>query len=105
LRCRRPIRAGRHAGPHRSAGERQVSTKGKEVPAVYAAPNGPIVADKPCYIPGSTLPYVAGEKATFSVNGQPAKEYTCQKDGTWTALRVLDWRVPTAPIGTGVLTP
>lgn len=75
------------------------------VPAVYAAPNGPIVADKPCYIPGSTLPYVTGEKATFSVNGQPAKEYTCQKDGTWTALRVLDWRVPTAPIGTGVLTP
>ena len=58
------------------------------VTGAHAESNGgPISPNKPCYIPGSDLPYVTGEKATFSLNGQPAKEHTCQKDGTWTAIQ------------------
>ena len=74
------------------------------VPGAQAEPNGPVVANKPCYIPGSDLPYVTGEKATFSLNGQPAKEHTCRPSGTWTAIVVSPWRPPTAPIGGGVFT-
>ena len=75
------------------------------VPGAHAESKEPIVADQPCYIPGSDLPYVTGEKATFSLNGQPAKEHTCKKDGTWTAIVVSPWKPPTAPIGGGVFTP
>jgi hypothetical protein len=82
-----------------------IAVSGPLAPGAHAESKGPVVADKPCYIPGSSLPYVTGEKATFSVNGQPAREYTCQKDGTWTASRVLDWQPPVAPIGPGVLAP
>ncbi len=69
---------------------------------VQAADNGGgISAAKPCYIPGSTLPYVTGEKATFSKDGQPAKAHTCQKDGTWTAIRLPDGRHAVRSGGSG----
>jgi hypothetical protein len=76
------------------------------VPSVHAEPNGGgVTPNKPCYIPGSDLPYVTGEKATFSLNGQPAKEHTCQKDGTWTAIRLpIRWPVATT-VGSAVLAP
>jgi hypothetical protein len=65
-----------------------VAVSGTLVTGAHAEPNGgPVSANTPCYIPGSNLPYVAGEKATFSLNGQPAAEHTCQKDGTWTAIQ------------------
>jgi anaerobic selenocysteine-containing dehydrogenase len=52
--------------------------------AAHAEPNsGFPKADPGCKIPGSDIVYVTGEKATFSKDGQPAKEHTCQKDGTW----------------------
>jgi hypothetical protein len=63
-----------------------VAASGALAPSASAEAIGVgVTPNVPCYIPGSPLPYVTGEKATFSVNGQPAKEYTCQKDGTWTA--------------------
>ena len=70
---------------------------GTAVPSAYAEPNrgGGVSADKTCTIPGSNLPYLPGEKATFSLNGEPAREHTCQKDGTWTAIVVppIRWQV------------
>jgi hypothetical protein len=52
---------------------------------------------KCCYIPGSDLPYLPGEKATFSKDGQPAQEHTCKSDGTWTALIASPTWLPIAP--------
>lgn len=63
---------------------------GFAAPSVHAEPNGGFPkADPGCKIPGSDIVYVTGEKATFSKDGQPAKEHTCQKDGTWSARVVV----------------
>jgi hypothetical protein len=76
------------------------------VPLAHAESKGGVTPNKPCYIPGSNLPYVTGEKATFSVNGGTAKEYTCQKDGTWTAsVAVGTWTAYTVSFHTGVFAP
>jgi hypothetical protein len=69
------------------AGLFAIAVSGALATGAHAERNGgPVTPNQPCYIPGSDLPYVTGEKATFSMNGQPAKEHTCQKDGTWTAI-------------------
>jgi hypothetical protein len=83
-----------------------IAVSSTAVPSVYAeAKGGGINPDKPCYIPGSNLPYVTGEKATFSLGGEPAKEHTCQKDGTWTAIQVPDRWHWVASVGSGFLAP
>lgn len=66
-------------------------------------PGVPPQANKPCYIPGSDVPHITGEKATFSQNGQPAAEHTCQKDGTWSARLGLTTSLPVAPISVGAI--
>jgi hypothetical protein len=74
-----------------------IAASGAVVPSAHAEPiGGGSSGNPPCYIPGSDLPYVTGDKATFSLNGQPAKEHTCQKDGTWTAIVVTG----TGPLAT-----
>lgn len=79
-----------------------LSAIGFTAPAVHAEPNnGFPKADPGCKIPGSDIVYVTGEKATFSKDGQPAKEHTCLKDGTWSdRVVVLPGRFPVLrPIG------
>jgi hypothetical protein len=52
---------------------------------------------KVCYV--GDIPYLPGETATFSSGGQPAKQHTCQKDGTWSALIISQPIVlPVAPL-------
>jgi hypothetical protein len=73
-----------------------IAASGAIVPSVHAleASGGGGGGQKYCYIPGSNFPYLPGEKATFSLNGQPATSHTCQSDGTWTLIRTTgSWYV------------
>ena len=70
------------------------------VSSAFAEPISTGGGAKTCTIPGSNLPYLPGEKATFSLNGQPATEHTCQADGTWTAIVVTYPRWPVTWGGT-----
>jgi hypothetical protein len=65
-----------------------IAASGAIVPSVHALQaTGSGGGQKYCYIPGSNFPYLPGESATFSLNGQPAKSHTCQSDGSWTAIQ------------------
>src|SRR5689334_22143856 len=70
------------------------------VSSAFAEPIGMGGGSNACYIPGSNLPYLPGEKATFSLNGQPATSHTCQAYGTWTAIVVTPPRWPVTWVGT-----
>jgi hypothetical protein len=69
-----------------------IAASGAIVPSVHALETSGSGGGgaKVCHIPGSDFPYLPGDKATFSLNGQPAALHTCKSDGEWTAIRLPD---------------